>query len=78
MLDAAHGIGIRTVPSIQRVHVTRVEVEVSRIIAAGDVRRRRPAVALRADVVQGTRLTVAEARRPKIAIAGMNAGKKLF
>ncbi len=73
MLDAAHGVGIRTVPSIQRVDVARSEVQVACADTAGGSGRRRPVVALGADAAQSTRLTVAVTRsRGFITIAGLN------
>ncbi len=73
MLDAAHGVGIRTVPSIQRVDVARIEVQVACADTAGGSGRRRPVVALGADAAQSTRLTVAVTRsRGFITIAGLN------
>ena len=79
MLDAAHGERNGTVPPVQRVHVARVEVQVTRTMVAGKIRRRCPTVALNADVRQVSRRPVAVARSRTIgAIAGMNAGKKPF
>ncbi len=73
MLDAAHGVGIRTVPAIQRVDVARSEVQVACADTAGGSGRRRPVVALGADAAQSTRLTVAVTRsRGFITIAGLN------
>ena len=62
MLDAAHGEAVGAVVSIQRVHVARVEVQVARVEIACGIGRRRPGVAVRADGIQGSRLTVAVAR----------------
>ncbi len=73
-LDAAHGETYGTVPPVHRVHVARVEIDAPRVVIAGIVGRRRPAVALDADVRQGSRRPVAVARsRDCEAIAGMNA-----
>lgn len=73
-LDAAHGETYGTVPPVHRVHVARVEIDAPRVIIAGSIGRRRPAVALDADIVQGSRRPVAVARsRDCEAIAGMNA-----
>ena len=73
-LDAAHGETYGTVPPVHRVHVARVEIDAPRVVVAGIVGRRRPAVALDADVGQGSRRPVAVARsRDCEAIAGMNA-----
>ena len=52
MLDAADGEPVRTVAVVLRVHTRRIEVQVARVGAAGRVRRRRPVVAVRANVVQ--------------------------
>ena len=62
MLDAAHRKGVRTVGIVQRVHAARVEVQITSIGIAGSVGRRRPGIAVRADNIQGSRLTVAVAR----------------
>ena len=79
MLDAAHGIGIRTVPRVQRVHIARCKVQVACADTAGGSGRRRPVVAFRADAAQSSRLTVAVTRsRGVLTIAGMSTGKKLF
>lgn len=61
-LDAAHGKGIAPDGRIQRVHVTRVEVQKARVEIAGREGRRRVIVAVRADVGQGSRIPDAEAR----------------
>ena len=77
-LDAAHGETYGTVPPVHRVHVARVEIDAPRVVIAGSIGRRRPAVALDADVGQGSRRPVAVARsRDCEAIAGMNAPRTL-
>ena len=62
MLDAAHRKGVCTVGIVQWVHAARVEVQITSIGIAGSVGRRRPGIAVRADNIQGSRLTVAVAR----------------
>ena len=52
MLDAADGTSVSTIAIVLRGHARRIEVQVARVGAAGRVRRRRPIVAVRADVVQ--------------------------
>ncbi|WP_304424259.1 hypothetical protein, partial [uncultured Alistipes sp.] len=52
MLDAADGKTVRTVVVVLRVHTRRIEVQVACVGAARRVRRGRPTVAVRADVVQ--------------------------
>ena len=62
MLDAAHGDTVGPVAVVQRVDDRRIEVQVARVVIACAVGRRRPTVAVRADIRQGSRLTVAVAR----------------
>ena len=62
MLDAAHGEAVRTVVAVHRIRAIRIELQIARIATAGRSRRGRPALAVRADIVQGSRLTVAVAR----------------
>ncbi len=52
MLDAADGKPIRTVTGVLRVHARRIEVQVAAPRVSRRVWRRRPIVAVRADVVQ--------------------------
>ena len=61
-LDAAHGKTVGAVRVVQRVHVTRIEVQVPRVDIARSVRRGRPIIAAAADARQVSRLTVAVAR----------------
>ena len=62
MLDAAHGEGVGPIAVVQRVHEARVEPQTARAVIAGSVGRRRPVIAVRADVRQGSRRSVAVAR----------------
>jgi len=62
MLDAAHGEAVSTVIVVQRVDDAGIEAQVARVGAACEVGRRRPVVTVRADIRQGSRLTVAVAR----------------
>ncbi len=62
MLDAAHGERVGPVVVVKRVHARSIEEETARVEIAGSSRRRRPPMALRADVRQGSRLAVAVAR----------------
>ena len=55
MLDAAHGESIGPIAIVQRVHVTRIEVQIASVDIACSIRRRRPVEAVRADVRQGSR-----------------------
>ena len=66
MLDAAHGKTVSAVVVVQRVHDACVEAQVTRVDARRGVRRRRPGVAARADIRQGSRLTVAVARSSNV------------
>ena len=61
MLDAAHGEAVSTIVIVQRIYERRVEIQVTGVGTARG-RRRRPAEALRADIVQGSRITDAVAR----------------
>ena len=62
MLDAAHGETVGPARSVERVHVACIEVQVCRVDTASSIGRRRPIVAARADIRQGSRLTQADAR----------------
>ena len=62
MLDAAHGEGVRPIGVVERVHGTRIEVQVARVVMACVVGRRRPDVAVRAYIRQGSRRVEAVAR----------------
>ena len=62
MLDAAHGETVSTVVVVQRIHNPRIEAQVAGVDTARGVRRRRPIVAVRADVRQGSRLAGAVTR----------------
>ena len=62
MLDAAHGEGRGPIGVVQRVHVARVEVQVTRVAVACGIGRRGVDVAVRADIRQGSRRIVAVAR----------------
>ena len=63
MLDAAHGEGIGAVGVVQRIHAALDEVQVARSVRVRAAEsRRRPTVAFRADIAQGSVLTEAEAR----------------
>ena len=62
MLDAAHGASVGTGSCVQRVDVACCESKITRIVVAGGERRRTVVVAIRADVRQGSRLAVADAR----------------
>ena len=52
MLDAADGESVRTVAVVLRIHSVRRKPQVAAVDTAGRVRRRRPTVATRANVVQ--------------------------
>ena len=62
MLDAAHGEAVSPVIVVQRVHVARVEVQITRVDIAGRIGRRRPTPAACADTRQGSRRVGAVAR----------------
>ena len=62
MLDAAHREGVGSCIIIQRTHKAHAEIHATRTDIAGSVGRRRPGIAVRADNIQGSRLTVAVAR----------------
>ncbi len=62
MLDAAHGASVGTGSCVQWVDVACGESKITRIVVAGGERRRTVVVAIRADVRQGSRLAVADAR----------------
>ena len=67
MLDAAHGEAESTAGrTIQRIDVGGVEVQSTRRSRAGSGGRRRPVVALGADVRQATRRAVAVARSKRL------------
>ena len=61
MLDAAHREAVSTRIAVQRVHVSRIEVQVAGIGAAR-LGRGGPVVAVRADIRQGSRRVDAVAR----------------
>ena len=68
MLDAAHGTRDRPVAVAQRIDARRVEVEHAREVgvrAVGNIGRRRPRIAVRADAAQGSR-SVAVARSSNV------------
>ncbi len=62
MLDAAHGEAVGPIRVVQGVHGARIEVQVACVRIARGVGRRRPVIAVRADVRQGSRRGVAVAR----------------
>ncbi len=61
-MDAAHGEGIGPVPVVQRVHVARIEVQISAVDIARGIGRGCPIEAVRANVRQGPRRRGADAR----------------
>ena len=76
MLDAAHGAPVRPIRIAQRVDMACVEPHGTCIVTARRVRRRRPDLAVRADVCQGSRVAGAGTRsQPVETIAGMNDRK---
>ena len=52
MLDAADGKSVSSVTGIPRIHSRRIEVQIAAPRVSRRVWRRRPIVAVRADVVQ--------------------------
>lgn len=67
MLDAAHGETVGPVVPVERLHFAGDEAQIARIVIAGGIGRRGPGVAVRADDVQGSRLTVAVARSGNVS-----------
>ena len=65
MLDAAHGEAVSAAVGMQRIHVTRFE-EQEAGTGAARLGRRRPRIAVRADIVQCSRRSVAEARSRRV------------
>ncbi len=62
MLDAAHGTCDSPIAISQRTDIAGEEVEHAGVVVPGVVGRRRPRIADRADIVQGSRRVVAVAR----------------
>ena len=62
MLDAAHGKAVAASAAVVGIDVGGIESQVAHIGTARRLGRRRPAVAIRADIRQGSRRLDAEAR----------------
>jgi len=62
MLDAAHGEAPCAIVSMQGIRIVGLKVQASDVVTVGRMRRRSPPIAMRADKVDGSRRTVAEAR----------------
>ncbi len=77
MLDAAHGESVSTAgKTVQRIDVGGVEVQTARCSTAGSGGRRRPIVALGADIRQATRRAVAVARSRRFSSNRWNENRK--